>query len=319
MNDLVSVIIPVYNTGEKLERCIESVERSSYENIEILLIDDGSNKMTSDICDLYEKKYKNVIVFHNENRGVSYSRNFGIKKSNGSYIMFVDSDDILDKMAIEILYTLCVNNNADFSLGNYRECISYNFKKYSKYSNDNCEIVKNDEILKMFLCAKKIGWNIWAKLYKKELIENIEFPFNMQTGEDMYFLYQVCKKAKVLVITDIILYNYIIHKDSVMNSKKVEKYFDTFELISEVYKECPDNNIYRLFYYTKMIWLFKFICANCNKISEKEIYKYKNVFIDIIEKNEFKIKNIKSKFEFVLLSRFYNLFTIYSKIYFFIK
>lgn len=101
MNPLVSVIIPIYNMEKYLQECVNSVVNQSYQNLEIILVDDGSNDNSGKICDILKKQDKRIKVFHNYNQGVSYSRNFGIKKSNGKYLLALDGDDTIDSTYIE--------------------------------------------------------------------------------------------------------------------------------------------------------------------------------------------------------------------------
>ena len=96
----ISVIIPVYNVEKWLNKCVDSILSQSYENFEVILVNDGSTHKSKDICDQYSKEDKRVKVFHNKNKGLSYSRNFGVKKSNGKYVMFVDSDDFISDINI---------------------------------------------------------------------------------------------------------------------------------------------------------------------------------------------------------------------------
>ena len=111
INDLVSVIVPIYNVEQYLKECIESIINQTYKNLEILLIDDGSTDKSLKICKDFKDKDPRVKVFHNSNYGPSYSRNFGIDKSKGEWISFVDSDDILSPIFIQTLLYAAVNNN----------------------------------------------------------------------------------------------------------------------------------------------------------------------------------------------------------------
>ena len=105
MKELISVIIPIYNTEEYLEKCVISIINQTYKNIEIILINDGSTSMNCiNICQNFEKVYNNVRFYNKNNDGVSETRNFGIEKANGKYLLFIDSDDWIEKDTIEILY-----------------------------------------------------------------------------------------------------------------------------------------------------------------------------------------------------------------------
>ncbi len=110
-NDLISIIIPAYNIEKYIERCINSILNQTYKNLEIIIIDDGSKDKTSKICDIIAKSEKRIHVYHNKNHGVSYSRNYGIKKATGEYIAFIDGDDTIEKTYIEELYNKITNYN----------------------------------------------------------------------------------------------------------------------------------------------------------------------------------------------------------------
>ena len=119
MNKLVSIIIPVYNVEKYLAECIESVLKQTYQNIEILLIDDGSPDNSGKICDEYEEKDSRVRVIHKENGGVSSARNVGLEQANGEYITFIDSDDFVSESYIEELYIALENGNSDLAFCKY--------------------------------------------------------------------------------------------------------------------------------------------------------------------------------------------------------
>lgn len=103
MNDLISVVIPVYNVEKYLDKCIETVSKQTYTNLEIILVDDGSNDLSPEICEAWKNKDKRIIVIHKENGGLSSARNVGIDLAKGKYITFVDSDDYIDLKMIETL------------------------------------------------------------------------------------------------------------------------------------------------------------------------------------------------------------------------
>ena len=119
MPDLISIIVPVYNSEEYLKQCIDSILRQTYKNIEIILVNDGSQDKSEDICREYLDCDNRVVYVKQSNNGVSSARNQGIKKASGKYIAFVDSDDCLTEDAIEILYTAQTKCNADLVIAAY--------------------------------------------------------------------------------------------------------------------------------------------------------------------------------------------------------
>ena len=105
-NELISIVVPIYNVEKYLEKCVESILRQTYKNIEIILVDDGSPDLCGEICENYKKIDKRITVIHKKNGGLSDARNYGIKHSNGKYITFIDSDDYVERDYIEYLYNL---------------------------------------------------------------------------------------------------------------------------------------------------------------------------------------------------------------------
>ena len=118
MDALISVLIPVFNVERYLSRCIESVIKQTYKNIEIILIDDGSKDKSGKICDKYAKKDDRIRVIHKENEGVSVARNLGMDSANGEYIIFVDSDDWIEQQAVELLFSQLSLYDSDLAIGN---------------------------------------------------------------------------------------------------------------------------------------------------------------------------------------------------------
>ena len=116
MEELISIIVPIYKTEKYLDRCIKSIINQTYKNLEVILVDDGSPDRCGVICDKWAQKDKRIKVIHKENGGVSDSRNAGLDIANGEYIGFVDSDDYIHKDFIKILYNLCKENNSDISV-----------------------------------------------------------------------------------------------------------------------------------------------------------------------------------------------------------
>ena len=116
MNELISVIVPVYNVEEYLPKCIESIINQTYKNLEIILVDDGSTDNSGRICDEYAKKDDRIIVFHKENGGLSDARNCGIDAATGDWVQFVDSDDYIHQTMVEKMYSSCKRNQTKLAV-----------------------------------------------------------------------------------------------------------------------------------------------------------------------------------------------------------
>lgn len=225
-NYKVTIIVPVYNVEQYIEKCVESILRQNYKNIEIILVDDGSTDLSGDICDAYGKKDTRVKVIHKSNGGLSSARNTGLKIASGEYISYVDSDDYVEESFIRELLSLCVDNNRAFS------CIS--FREFS----EECEnvtrknvqpiVYNEEEFIKKIVSAdstNKITYCVWSKLFRKDIIEGLIFPEG-KTYEDILYTTKAVVNAGGCVFKDIALYNYRIREGSISKSKYAEG-FDT--------------------------------------------------------------------------------------------
>lgn len=321
MKTLISVIIPVYNTGEELIKCVESIINNIYTNIEVMIIDDGSKFETAQLCDICCNRFSNVKVFHRENEGVSASRNFGLEHCNGEYVMFVDSDDLLKEDTIEFLYNLCCKHDADFAMAGYTECL--NKGKSIGINTTGEEFIWEDgEILREFLIGGKIGWNVWAKLYRKSILKEIRFPIGKRTAEDMFFIYQVCRASSKAVLNCVSVYNYVKQSSSAMADSNCIKFFDTYEMIKSVWSECEkaDNteqkNNGKTFYVKNTLWFLRFILAkDTDRKCKKEIKQVRKELLGVLRQYETSRLSPKIKIEGWLLKNSFPLFEIYAMIY----
>lgn len=256
MEDLVSVIIPAYNSGEKIKKCICSILESTYTFIEIIVVDDGSSENDARIYDDLQKLSDKIKIIHQENTGVSGARNTGIDSSRGNFITFVDADDTIDSDLISILVENCKKNKSDISICGYKEFVDE--KNYMRFTCENQKNLIGSEILECFLTSNFIGWSVWGKLYSRSVIGETRFKIGRKTAEDMFFVYEVLKKSNKVSIDNRLLYNYIKQNDSAMADMNCEKFFDTFDLINEVYLDRLSNPKIKKaqseFYLSKMLW-----------------------------------------------------------------
>ena len=204
--DKVSVIVPVYKVEPFLERCIKSIQRQTYVDLEIILIDDGSPDKCGDICDKYAKRDKRIKVIHKTNGGLSAARNAGLELASGKYICFVDSDDWIDVDMIELLYKVGISRQADITECSYRNVYTDCTKEETKCT---AEIVEGDSIFSLngmldWKYFKPVAWN---KLYKRDVIGNIRYPEG-KIHEDEFTTYKYFYNATKLVYVDVSKYNY---------------------------------------------------------------------------------------------------------------
>lgn len=240
--ELISIIVPIYNVEKYLNKCVESILKQTYDNLEIILVDDGSLDNCGNICDEYAKKDSRIIVLHKTNGGLSDARNKGINIAKGKYIGFVDSDDYIDNDMFEILYNLCKNNNADISMISYKEIENeIIINENSNYTNKVFKY-NNIEAIKELLKDEKIKNYAWNKLYKKELFDGIEYPIKM-AYEDVGTTYKLFEKAKKIIWYDIPKYNYIRRGTSIVSKNTYKNLKDFIDLSYQRYNYF-ENSIY---------------------------------------------------------------------------
>lgn len=228
----LSIIIPVYNVVSYLEDCIESVMAGTFQDFELLLIDDGSVDGTGSLCDNLAEKYPAIKVFHIPNRGVSHARNVGIDHASGQYIGFVDADDVIAPNMFEALVN-CMGPDIDMTACRFRRC--------RREALDVTESpVANQTVTNQAETAQKIltggyGPNIWNKLFKTEVLNQNEIRFrkDCRAMEDMYFTTEYLIYCKKAVFLDAQLYYYITTDRSITST------FRDNRMVGSVYMDLP--------------------------------------------------------------------------------
>lgn len=226
MKKKITVVVPVYNISNYLERCIESIIKQTYKKLEIILVDDGSTDNSGLICDKYTKKSKRVKVIHKKHGGLSDARNTGIDMATGEYITFVDGDDYIASDMIEFLYESLEQNDADIST-----CLFQSF--YDEETildiDDNTEYVcLNSEALEKMLYQNECTTSAWGKLYKTSLFDDIKYPKG-KICEDLDTAYLLFSKANKVVINTAEKYFYSQREDSIINYDFNPKRIDALE------------------------------------------------------------------------------------------
>lgn len=203
--DLISIIIPVYNSEKYIEKCILSILNQDYKNIEVIAVDDGSSDNSLDVLNRLAKNDARIKIYSKENGGVSSARNLAIEKANGAFISFVDSDDYLPENVISTLYSY-VSDDVDLISGSY-----VNIKLKKEYLRHNSQTIYPAQKYTSFLEYEHTNWGPCGKLYRKSIIDenNILFPIGVHYGEDHIFNLKYTKYAKnSFVITDKVVYCY---------------------------------------------------------------------------------------------------------------
>lgn len=230
----ISIIVPIYNSEKYLKKCIDSIINQDKKELEIILVNDGSTDNSLDIINSY--KDDRIRVFNNNNQGIGKTRNFGIKKANGKYIMFLDSDDYLEYNACSKLYEKIKKDNLDLVICDFNIIKGRDVLKEKLISFENTSLVNNP------LLINKINLSPWNKIYKTELIKNnnLKFIENLKY-EDAPFVLMSMDKAFKIGKVDYCLINYVIHNNSETTIRD-DRVFDIIEIVKIIKKHFKDKS-----------------------------------------------------------------------------
>ena len=224
----VSVIVPVYNTEKYLEKCLDSIVNQDFDDYEIIIVNDGSTDNSFKIINKYVDKYDNIKAFTKQNGGLSSARNFGIAKSSGKYLMFIDSDDYIEKTMIKKMYESVINNKSDIVVCEF----SYVYddgRKIRSYSNlDYTDIAQKKYLLTPPMAP--------IRLIKKDLFKNIKFTEGIYY-EDLELCPKLVIYAKKISFVNESLYNYLMRESSIMHQNSFnDKLLDIYKVLDSNYK-----------------------------------------------------------------------------------
>ncbi len=239
--ELISVIVPVYKVEKYLDKCVRSIMNQTYRNLEIILIDDGSPDQCGSICDKLAKEDGRIRVIHQDNAGLSVSRNVGLGVATGEYVGFVDSDDYLDEDMYEYLYSLIEKPEADISVCAFRK-FSEESGVLQEESVTNVMTFYRAEAMKALIEDRLIGSQPCNKLFRRTLFEDIWFPID-RVYEDIAMMHLVFSKAYKVVVSSQMKYNYLIRETSTSYTQNAKWGYGLFRAFHDRYifveKEYP--------------------------------------------------------------------------------
>lgn len=237
----VSVIIPVFNVKDYLEKCVGSILAQTYKNTEILLIDDGSTDGSSQLCDKLALRSDKVTVIHQENRGVSNARNIGIERATGDFITFVDADDYVAEVMIAELYDAISKERSDISI-----CGTFIFRSgqqpYVDMGLFKQQTYDNNKAIKKLLYQDDITNSVFGRLYRKSLFKNVRFPEDISIGEDLDLNYSLFLCARKITVIPQKMYFYFQRDGSAMHSTFNDKRLDGLRVTQKIYDNVKDTN-----------------------------------------------------------------------------
>ena len=227
---MISVIVPVYNVQPYLVQCVESIRTQTFCDLEIILVDDGSSDECPRLCDEYAAKDARIKVIHKSNGGLSDARNAGVKIAVGEWIYFADSDDWLESDAIEKLYGFAITNDCNVVQGNMYYVYSDHmlYRKVCRRER-KANVLSRDEAMRELIINDRVKNFAWGKLYKAELIKDLEFPVGW-FFEDCFWQHRVVDRVCKYGIIDVPLYYYRQREDSISStsSEKIKDLLDGY-------------------------------------------------------------------------------------------
>ncbi len=195
-NKLVSVIMPVYNAEKLLGSSVETVLSQNYNDLELILVDDGSSDQSPRICDQFSQQDERVKVIHQANAGVSAARNAGLDKASGDYICFIDSDDLLDVDFLTKMLAVLEDQSVDIACSSRISFVDEADFSTIERENINRQDFSASAAIDNFLYQKEIANAVWSKLYRRQLFDDVRFPLGVAMAEDVLTNYLVFKKAQ---------------------------------------------------------------------------------------------------------------------------
>ena len=309
MEELISIIVPIYNVENYLEKCIDSILKQTYKNLEVILVDDGSPDESGSICDKYKEQDNRIVVIHKTNGGLSSARNAGLEIARGNYIGFCDSDDYLECDMLEKLYHVSKSNNADIVICDFNS-VSEDGEIYNKNENidkpGHCYTISRDDAQLIYFKTpeKRLRYVVmWNKLYKRECFDNKRLPEG-KLHEDEFVTYKLLYEAKKIVYLQEKLYNYLNRKGSIMDLAIKGNRFHIFEAYMErllFYIEKDELEFCKkmIFHYIHMLCQYKNWSQNVPSKNSMELELYRSNIVKFLRTHKFNF-SIYQKVELLL-------------------
>lgn len=282
---MISIVVPVYNVEKYLERCVKSIAAQTYKDIEIILVDDGSNDKSGLMCDEFALENEKITALHKENGGLSDARNYGMEHSNGEYICFIDSDDYIEPNMMEVLISTI--GDADMATcGVYNDYVSGIIPQYA--NTDISFETDNVEAFKMILEGKLIPATICNKLIKTHIAKMQKFPVG-RLYEDAFYTNELISHINRVRVNTIPLYHYVHRQGSITTSPFKEKDMDiiaAYENTQKLISKFPGIEQYARF---RILWAYFTVLDRMLMLDDyKNIPAYKEV-LGFLKKHAFEV------------------------------
>lgn len=278
MEKVISVIVPVYNGEKYLRETIKSILVQTFSDFELIIIDDGSIDSTSEICEELAKCDDRIVVYYQQNKGVSAARNEGIRKANGKYVCFIDSDDYVEPDMFETLYKNMVEYNVDISCCGIMQETLDGQKNTQFCTGEQVHIEDNKILLEKFFSNpmyREVLYGPVNKLFKTELVTSVCFNEKYKIGEDLLFSFECLEKTKSFYFENRGLYHYIKREGSATTSKFSVKRFDYIYVADILLNKCKEKHPEA--YNSALYWAFIHKLNMCCSLSKFSNIKKENL------------------------------------------
>lgn len=299
----LSIIVPVYNVEKFLKQCVNSILRQSYENFELILVDDGSQDQSGEICDEFRMIDDRVIVIHKKNEGQSIARNVGIEIAHGEYVCFIDSDDWIHNQYLEVLYSNARKMAADIVQCNYYYAYeTFYLTEKKTYCTCENEIITytTDEAIYQLIQHKDIKNFLWGKIIRVDLVKSNLLP-NIATFEDLYWFPKLIQSCNKYVIVNKTLYYYRQHESSLTHEYNNTSLLllrgleERIQFVNEYYPQFSEMMYYQYFLQLTSLYYYS---VN-NKFMTKEYNEYKLYALNKFRCHFDKVLKKKSLFNYL--------------------
>lgn len=324
MEEKISIIIPVYNAEQYIEKCINSILIQEYKNVEVIVINNGSNdntlKKLNDLC----KKDNRINIINMKQKGVSHARNIGIEHATGEYITFVDADDSVERQMYSVMLKKIIDNKADICFSAYYK-VTNNIKKEELFPWNEMEKIYFDKDISKKLLPQFIGkisknekvllGSVWRILIKSNIAKKIYFNENVRIAEDLLYIVGILNNVNKVIMLNIPLYNYVVNANSALMSYKQNYEENNNEFHRNLILNLEQNNFFdneenQYRYASNRVSMYMYMLSNINKKSNMKakdrikIIKYYNKKFNsdqYISKGVFKYLNSNQKITYILL------------------
>lgn len=321
---MISIIIPVYNIEQYLIRCLESVIKQSYQEFEIILVDDGSTDTSAVICEEYANMDSRITTWHIQNGGVCRARNLGLKAANGEFITFIDGDDVISPKMLDVLLFNAKKYDVGLSVCGLSFIENRNVEKEIQFETGGSEeayLIERRDLVNGFFTdstIKKIMYGPYNKLLSRDIAQKNSFNTDLTIGEDLLYCFECLKNIEVAVIQKIPLYYYIKRPLSATTSSFSEKKLDYLLAAKRILQECrelyPDcvEDAER-WYYINILNHMRLL-SGYPKNKKRQIELYRNS-LSYLKNNRYRMNlDSKQRISYFLLMHFSWLFFILKKI-----